>query len=85
MTDGDYNTIYSGDESETQAGQFCTNMKAKNIVIYTIGFMVSNSAKSFLQGCATGTTYYYDATDGDVLKAAFRDIALKVSSLRLTQ
>jgi hypothetical protein len=45
---------------------------------------VSNAAKTFLQNCATDTNHYYDATTGDALKAAFRDIALKISTLRLT-
>ena len=56
-----------------------------NIEIYTVGFQLdSNAAKSMLKNCATDTSHYYDTSTGDELKAAFRDIALKVSSLRLT-
>lgn len=83
MTDGDYNTWYSSTDSQTQAGTLCTNMKAAGIEVYTVGFMVSNAAKTFLQGCATSSSHYYDATSGDALRMAFRDIALKISSLRL--
>jgi Flp pilus assembly protein TadG len=84
MTDGDYNTQYSPTDSQTQASQLCTNMKATGIEVYTIGFQVSNAAKTFLQGCATDTSHYYDATTGDALRMAFRDIALKISSIRIT-
>jgi hypothetical protein len=83
MTDGDYNTQYSSTSSLNQARALCTNMKAQGITVFTVGFMVSNAAKNFLTTCATSADNYYDATDGDKLKAAFRDIALKISTLRL--
>ncbi len=72
--------------SNTQAAALCTNMKASpnNVEIFTIGFMVSSSAKTRLQACATDSSHYYDASSGDALRAAFRDIALKISTLRLT-
>jgi hypothetical protein len=59
-------------------------MKAKNIEIYTIGFQVSNNARAFLKTCATSEAHYYDATSGEALRMAFRDIALKISSLVLS-
>ena len=37
-----------------------------------------------LKNCATSNDHYYDTSSGDALKAAFRDIALKISKLRLT-
>ena len=37
-----------------------------------------------LKNCATNPGHYYETTSGDGLKAAFRDIALKISRLRLT-
>jgi hypothetical protein len=54
------------------------------IEVYTVGFQVSSAAKTFLTNCATDSSHYYDATTEDALKAAFRDIALKISTLRLT-
>jgi Flp pilus assembly protein TadG len=84
MTDGDYNNQYSSTSSFNQARTLCTNMKAKGITVFTVGFMVSTTAKNFLTSCATSADHYYDATDGDKLKSAFRDIALKISTLRLS-
>jgi Flp pilus assembly protein TadG len=85
MTDGDYNTQYTSTNSKTQAGNLCTNMKTAGVEVYTIGAQVSDNAKTFLKSCATDNNHYYDATDGVKLQAAFRDIALKISSLRVAR
>lgn len=99
MTDGDYNFEYNSagvpttfggspvnDTSSNQATALCTNMKAKGIEVYTVAFGtgLSSSAQTLLTNCATDTSHFYNATTGDALKAAFRDIALKISSLRIT-
>jgi Flp pilus assembly protein TadG len=70
--------------SQAQATALCTAMKAKNIEVFTVGFQVSSNARTFLQSCATTTSHYYDATSGQALRMAFRDIALKISSLILS-
>lgn len=87
MTDGDYNTAYhSGNGSSAQqARQLCTNMKNKGITVYTVGFMVSKGAKALLEDCATSSSHFYDATNGEQLKIAFRNIAFKVAQLRLSK
>ncbi len=94
MTDGVYNTLQGaqyGDNSSqattalTQAKALCTGMKGKSITVYTVGFNIdSTAAKDMLKNCATSNDHYYDTSGGDALKAAFRDIALKISKLRLT-
>ncbi len=99
MTDGDYNFEYTAGgtptdfggsaanaASSTQATQLCTNMKAKGIEVYTVAFGtgLSSTAQTLLTNCATDTSHFYNATTGDALRAAFRDIALKISSLRIT-
>ena len=52
--------------------------------MFTVGFQVSSAAKTFLTSCATDASHYYDATTDVALQAAFRDIALKIATLRLT-
>ncbi len=89
MTDGDYNTMSGTGASQSTANtaalSICTNMKANGITIYTVGFQLSGTtAKTLLTNCATSAAYFYDATSESALVAAFRDIALKISSLRLT-
>jgi von Willebrand factor type A domain len=100
MTDGEYNTLlgeqYSDGSSQattalSNAKSLCSGMKLKllpidpNIEIYTVGFKLNTSAsKAMLKNCATSEDHYYETTSGDGLKSAFRDIALKISRLRLT-
>jgi hypothetical protein len=79
--------------SATQAKELCKAMKKKdastdpNITIYTVGFEVGNNASAIdvLTSCATTPGMYYDAKDEDELQQAFRDIALKLSSLYLSK
>jgi len=86
MTDGEYNTEYSGTDSTTQARKVCANMKATGMEIFTVGFQVGDipSAVRTLQDCASAAGNFYNVASGDDLRAAFRDIALKAATLRLT-
>jgi Flp pilus assembly protein TadG len=93
MTDGIYNTvggINRGDSSSTAtasrrfAEDTCTAMKGKGVVVYTIGFQVPSSVKGDLRNCASGPAKFYDAADGEALKAAFRAIAEEINRLRLS-
>ena len=72
--------------SSAQAVSQCTAMKAKGIEVYTVGFQLDNqTAIDTLSSCATDADHFYNSTTGDALKAAFRDIALKISTLYLSQ
>lgn len=72
--------------SSAQAVSQCTAMKAKGIEVYTVGFQLDNqTAIDTLSSCATDSSHFYNSTTGDALKAAFRDIALKISTLYLSQ
>ncbi|MBY0560954.1 pilus assembly protein [Hyphomicrobium sp.] len=73
--------------SSAQASALCTQMKAQGIEVYTVGFQLGNSqlAVNTLKNCATDANHFYNSTTGDALKAAFRDIALKISTLYLAQ
>lgn len=100
MTDGEYNTQYDANglmtstnnsvplnnPSDTQARAVCANMKSAGITVYTVGFALSNStAINTLEQCATNSTTSYLAQDGEQLRNVFRDIAVKLSPLHLTQ
>jgi Flp pilus assembly protein TadG len=62
----------------------CSNMKAKNIIIYTIGVGVSTHSQGILQQCASGTDHYYDVTDATQLTSVFNAIAGSIQNLRLS-
>ena len=72
---------------DRQARALCTAMKAKGIIVYTVGFDLggNQTAIDTLTQCATDPTKFYNADDGEQLKQAFRDIALKLSSLYLSK
>jgi hypothetical protein len=75
--------------STTQARSLCAAMKAPGtgITIYTIGFQLGGNATAIetLRQCASDDSKFYNADDGVELRAAFRDIALRLATLRLSQ
>ena len=87
MTDGEYNRQYSGDQSTNQAREFCARMKDEGIVIYTIGFEIGTSGSAYetMQQCASTEEHFYNASNGEELRMSFRDIAMRVSTLRLAE
>jgi Flp pilus assembly protein TadG len=87
MTDGVYNTSYHGNlDPSARAVELCTEMKAKGIEVYTIGFALGGNATAIdtLRRCASSERHFYDATNGEALRMAFRDIAMNIAPLRLT-
>lgn len=96
MTDGIYNTlggVMYRDGSATSiaisqtAEDTCTAMKAKGIVVYTIGFQLDPSypyAADTLRDCASSPIQFFRAEDGEQLRAAFRAIAAEINNLRLS-
>jgi Flp pilus assembly protein TadG len=78
----------NGTASANQAVSICSQMKASGIVVYTVGFNMSaasTTAVNTLKSCASDSSKYYDAEDGEKLKQSFLDIALKISSLYLSK
>lgn len=73
--------------STDQARALCTNMKAAGITVYTVGFDLGDNQTAIetLRECATSPDAFYNTTTGDELRQAFRDIALKISTLRLVE
>jgi Flp pilus assembly protein TadG len=71
--------------SISQSQSVCGNMKAAGITVYTVGFALKQqSAINLMTQCATDATHAYLASNGAELRQAFRDIATKIVSLRLT-
>lgn len=92
MTDGEYNTVagvYNGtnvSKSQNFAVDTCSAMKAKGIIVYTVGFqLTAANATSTLQACASGINKFYPAEDGDALRTAFQAIAQDIATLRIAE
>ena len=97
MTDGLFNTAFVGsgsscDDTNALSGQIakntCDAMKAKGVIVYTVGFRLSlalPSAKTVLAACASDASHALLAEDGAELNTAFTNIATQLNNLRLTQ
>ena len=92
MTDGEYNTIggYQSNGnialSSQTAVDTCNAMKAKGIVIYTVGFKLDNQlAIDTLKACASNSQSSIRAEDGNQLRGAFQTIAMQINSLRISK
>jgi Flp pilus assembly protein TadG len=64
----------------------CTNMKAKGIEIFTVGFKVDDQvARDMLQACASSDDHFYLAEDADRLSEAFEGISASLQVVRLAR
>lgn len=102
---GDITGIYAADDEyvdshnvdgakkDIRMNSVCTAAKNKGVVIYTIGYEITEggTAESSLKRCASGydealdASAYYYRVDGIDITDAFGSIAGNVQSLRLTQ
>lgn len=85
-----------GDENEdltarvvTRTKALCESIKAEdNTVLWVITFgqkFTHASTKADLTACASDSNHFYDATNSDQLRKAFKSIASQISQLRLKQ
>lgn len=94
MTDGIYNTIggiNQGDRSPTAtqstraALDTCEAMRDAGVIVYTVAFEAPADARATLRSCASGDSKFFDASNGDQLRDAFRTIATELNNLRLAR
>ncbi len=88
MTDGQFNTQYHGNTSSSQAVALCQAMKAKGVVVFSVGFGLGGDATALntLKSCATpGDDYFADASSADELDAAFQKFAGTLTELRISK
>ncbi len=70
-----------------QAEELCDAMKARGIIIYTVGFDLAagSEEEDIMLECATSSEHAYLAGDGNQLIAAFNAIAASITQLRITR
>ena len=96
MTDGEFNTSYlpgnmnstdvaAAGSSGNQALSLCSNMQASaaNVQIYSVAFQAPLEAENLLRTCS-GAPNFFDASSSGDLIAAFREIAERLTSLRIS-
>ncbi len=82
--------ITSGSDAQRQTAldgkltTLCTNMKAENIVIYTVRVDVTDNNYAVLQNCATTPDKFYNVQDATQLNAVFDAIAGAIQNLRIS-
>ena len=83
-------TASSRNALDALTAQACTNAKAVNVSIYTIGFSVPSdpidaAGQTLLKNCASSSNQFFIANTSDDLIAAFKQIQASIGALRLTQ
>lgn len=80
-------TYISVTNLNTYLSQNCTAAKNAGIEIYGIAFAAPDNGQTQISNCSSDpkVNYYYDAGNNAALTAAFNQIAIDISELRLTQ
>lgn len=70
-----------------QSRALCDAMKAKGIIVYTVGFQISSGggAEGLLQYCASTASGFYNAGSGTELSQAFNAIGRDITKLRISR
>lgn len=85
-TDRANNQTLMRDESYAQFQALCTQMKNKGMVIYTVGFGLTDpTAIDQMQTCASSATNFLQASNATELKAAFQQVAVDLKAMRVTR
>jgi len=73
-------------EANTYTSELCSNIKNKDIMVFTIAFDVdpASDVQTLLQGCAGNGGKYFNADDDVELADAFKEIGLSLLNLRLS-
>jgi Flp pilus assembly protein TadG len=94
MTDGentrapDYPTHNSASEvlANELTEEICVNIKAQDIMIYTIAFDLTDpKIKAILEECATSPSHFFDAANAADLTDAFASIANSLRNISLSK
>lgn len=72
------------DALDDREAKLCANIKARGIIIYSIGVGVSSHSQSILQACASSPDKYYNVTDAADLSSTFNAIAGSIQNLRIS-
>ncbi|ODS01675.1 hypothetical protein AUC69_05280 [Methyloceanibacter superfactus] len=73
-------------ELNSKTATVCSRIKAKGILVYTIGFKVyDTTTQNMLKACATKDDMYFNSPSNDQLASVFQDIAQGLGDLRIAQ
>ena len=61
----------------------CNRAKANGVIVFTIGFQLTDNGKTEMRNCASSANQFYDVSGLDI-SAAFQSIATSIQKIRLT-
>jgi von Willebrand factor type A domain len=65
--------------------RLCSNIKAQNVVIYTVGVEVSGGNQALLRSCATDNDKFFQVSNAAQMSARFEEIAESILSLHVSK
>lgn len=75
---------YSSSQADAMLDNICDAAKANGIVIWSVGFEVSDFSAGIMQNCASSPAHFF-RVEGVEISEAFSAIASQINQLRLTQ
>jgi Flp pilus assembly protein TadG len=75
---------YTADQGDGLLNSVCNAAKAQGIVIWSIGFEVTDHGADVMRRCASSPTHFF-RVEGVQISKAFEAIARQINQLRLTQ
>ena len=77
-------TKYSASQADGMLSSICTAAKDQGIVIWSVGFEVSDYSATVMSNCASSPSHFF-RVEGVEISEAFKAIASQINQLRLTQ
>ena len=75
---------YSSGQADGMLDNICNAAKTQGIVVWSIGFEVSDYSAGVMQNCASSPSHFF-RVEGVEISDAFEAIAKQINQLRLTQ
>ncbi len=83
---GSTSSYWAAQELNSRLATTCTNMKANNIIVYTISFgSINTTSQNMMRNCATQSDYYFPSPSASELQQAFKAIGDSLSNLRVSK
>lgn len=77
-------TKYTSGQADTMLSNICDAAKDKGIIVWSIGFEVTNHSAGVMEDCASSPSHFF-RVEGIEITEAFEAIAKQINQLRLTQ
>ena len=75
---------YTAATGDSLLASLCTAAKTDGIIVWTVGFEVDQHGADVMEACASSPSHFFRVENTEI-STAFRQIASKISQLRLTQ